>query len=162
MIAEEVISKKEWKSFVFGGSLNANLSDCIGLEEMLIESKNFVYEDQIDVKGYKEFINIERLDSIQYDNLIQGKLYFPIQYRGAPFQQTIIIDVPSTDCKFVKSDNINLYFLHGRKSIDMVKSKPGALGVYDTLVFSDKSEAEQHLIALKLKFNGWDIKTKYF
>ena len=43
----------------------------------------------------------------------------------------------------------------------MIKSKPNALGVCDTLIFSNKSEAEQHLIALKLKFNGWDIKTKY-
>jgi len=162
MIVGEVISKKEWNSFMFDKSFSTDSHLTIGLEEMLIESKKFVYEDQVDVKMYKEFTDIEKANTVQYDDMKPGVLYFPIRYRGAPFQQTIIIDVPSTDCKFVKSDNINLYFLRGKKSIDMVKSKPGALGVYDTLVFSDKSEAEQHLIALKLKFNGWDIKTKHF
>jgi len=161
MIIEEVISKKEWNSYVFGGSFDVGLSSCIGLEEMLMESRNLVYEDQKDVREYKEFIDIEKSNSIQYADLIQGKLFFPIQYRGAPFQETIILDVPTTDCKFIKSDNINLYFLRGRKPIDMVKSRPGILGVYDTLIFSDKLEAEQHLLALKLKFNGWDIKTRY-
>lgn len=162
MIIEEITSKKEWNAYIFEDSgFNTWYHSCIGLEELLIESKNFVYEDQKDVKEYKEFMNVERSNTVQYDDLIQGKTYFPIQYRGAPFQQTIILDVPTTDCKYVKSDNTNLYFLRHRKSLDMVRSKPNAIGVYDTLIFNNKTEAEQHLLALKLKFNGWDIKTKY-
>lgn len=162
MIIKEIISRKERNSYIFeNNTFNVEYHCLIGLEEMLINSKKFIYEDHNDVKKYREFMSHERLHTFDYDNLISGEFYFPIYYRGAPFQQTIILDVPISEIKFINTDHITLHFLRGHETIEMPKYKPNAYGVVDTLVFKNKLEAEQHLLILKLKFNDWDIKTKY-
>jgi hypothetical protein len=161
MIIEEVISKKEWNSYIINGSYNIQLSSVMALEQMLTESASIIYENNIDVINYRNFIDFEKSYTVSYDKLVPGNLYFPINYRGAPFQQTIILDIPKNNSKFINSDNNTLYFSRNRKKLEFAKSNPNSKGTIETLIFKNKPEAENHILTLKLKFSDWDIKIRY-
>lgn len=161
MIIEEIISKREWNSYIFeDGVFDVGYAGCISMEQMLVESTLIIYEDNKDVIDYRDFINSEKSYSIDYNDMITGELYFPINYRGAPFQQTIILDIPRSNSRFIKSDDRSLYFICNRKKIDFTKSNPNSKGTLETLIFKDKTEADNHVLTLKLKFVGWDIKIR--
>ena len=134
---------------------------CIGLEEALIKksrkSRNFIYEDSQDVKEYKETILAEKQHTISYDALIPGKLYYPVSLRGAPFQQTVYIDLPINDIKYIKTEGVDLIFKNKNKINKFRISKNNAIGTIETLIFSNKIEATHFITILKTKFSSWYI-----
>jgi hypothetical protein len=147
--------------FVTNGVMDVDKHTCIGLEKALMKislrTKSFIYEDHKDVKDYKTFMAGEKQHTIPYSDLVKGQTYFPVSYRGSPFQQTIYINRPSVDVKFVSIDGVDLIFKNINELIKLRISKENALGTLETFIFKNKSDAEQHLITLKLKFNGWYI-----
>lgn len=145
---------------------NNNLIDmdkraCIGLEEALIKksrkSQNFIYEDSQDVREYKDTIANEKQYTIPQANLVSGKNYFPMSLRGAPFQQTIYIDIPKTNVEYLKTDGVDLLFKEGNKINKFRTSKINAIGTLETLIFSDMAEATHFITLLKTKFSSWYI-----
>jgi hypothetical protein len=133
----------------------------IGLEEALIKRSrkvgNFVYEDSKDVKDYKSTISNEKQHTILYANLIPGEEYFPMSLRGAPFQQTVYIDIPPTDVVYTMQDGVDLVFTQQGVEHRFRVSKNNAVGTIETLIFKDKTEADHFITMFKTKFSSWYI-----
>ncbi len=141
--------------------VNMDKRSCIGLEEALIKRsrrvKNFIYEDSQDVKDYKDTIANEKQHTIPYTNLVAGKSYFPMSLRGAPFQQTIYIDIPDNNIKYIKTDGVDSIFKNVNNINKFRISKNNAIGTLETLIFANKAEADHFITILKTKFGSWYI-----
>lgn len=155
MFIVEILTDKCRESYRINNYINLDIRGIMGLEEMLFDSTRVIYEDQAAVIKYREFINSESIHTIPYNDLVIGNEYYPVQYRGAPYQQSIMLDLPSDNCKFISEDVNELTFSGG---IEMTKTKTGVASIYTTLVFKDKTEADHHLMLLKLKFGEWYFK----
>ena len=147
--------------FTHNNIIDMEKRSCIGLEEALVKRsrwvRNFIYEDSQDVKDYKETIAIEKQHTEHYTNLIAGNVYFPMSLRGAPFQQTVYIHIPSKNVKYIKLDGVDLVFKNVNKICRFRITKNNAAGTIETLLFRDKAEADHFITLLKTKFGSWYI-----
>ena len=147
--------------FENNNTINMEKRSCIGLEEALIKRsrkiKNFIYEDSQDVKDYKETILEEKSHTISYINLKPNGFYFPISLRGAPFQQTIYIDMPGNNIEYLELDGVDLIFQNSNNISKFRISKNNAVGTLETLIYSTKIEADHFITLLKIKFSSWYI-----
>lgn len=145
--------------FLTNNVYDVEKSSCINLEKMLIESAKFVYEDIQDVKDYKKFIADEKLHTISCESLIVGKTYCPIFYMGAPYQQTIFVDIRPSMSLFVSKTNTSLIFKN-KKNFSLPLATTNTVGARDILIFNNITDMEHHLTIMKLKFSDWDIRIR--
>ena len=147
--------------FIANNVIDIEKRSCIGLEQAIIKTsrktRNFIYEDLQDVKNYKSTIENEKQYTISYSNLVQGNIYCPLSLRGAPYQQTVYIDIPETDIEFVGINGVDLQFNDGNNIIKFRVTKNSAIGTLETLIFASKSEADHFITLLKTKFSEWYI-----
>jgi hypothetical protein len=137
-------------------------SHCIG-DDLLFEMHELLkntplFENNKNIAYYLDFINQEKQYTVDHTNLVVGHAYYPMGLQAVPVGETILIKYVNVSADYINTNNGKIYFMKGNKSLDFPQSRAIGDGFLETLVFQSLQDQQQFLSALKLKFNGWNLK----
>jgi hypothetical protein len=135
-----------------------SVGDDLIFEMHELMKNTLLFENNANVAYYLDFINQEKHYTVDHNTLLVGNLYYPLGLQSVPVGETILIKYVDVESTYISSNGGKIYFQVGNKSLDFPQSRPVGDGFLETLVFQLLSDQQQFLSALKLKFNGWNIK----